>query len=164
MENMKDTLFRTARGYQIANDRKGVLTSSMEDYLEMIYRICTEKNYARVGMLSAKLHVKPSSASKMIFKLSGMGYIKYDRYGIIMLTDKGKEYGKYLLRRHNIIDAFLSFLGSGDAFRETELIEHSLGVKTVKNLDALLEFIKKYGLAEKWQEEVGGMPLGTAVK
>lgn len=153
MESMKNAEFRTARGYQIANDREGILTSSMEDYLEMIYRICTEKSYARVGMLSAKLHVKPSSASKMIFKLSGMGYIKYDRYGIIMLTEKGKEYGKYLLQRHTIIQNFLSFLGSGDAFKETELIEHSLGAKTVKNLNALLGFIKESGLAEKWEKK-----------
>ena len=153
MNKMKDTLFRTARGYQIANDREGILTSSMEDYLEMIYRICTEKSYARVGMLSAKLHVKPSSASKMIFKLANMGYINYDRYGIIMLTSKGSEYGKYLLQRHTIIQNFLSFLGSGDAFKETELIEHSLGAKTVKNLDALLEFIKECGLTEKWQKK-----------
>ena len=153
MESMKNAEFRTARGYQIANDREGILTSSMEDYLEMIYRICTEKSYARVGMLSAKLHVKPSSASKMIFKLSGTGYIKYDRYGIIMLTDKGGAYGKYLLQRHNIIENFLSFLGSGDAFKETELIEHSLSERTVKNLDALLGFIKECGLTEKWQKK-----------
>ncbi|HCR44110.1 MAG TPA: DtxR family transcriptional regulator [Ruminococcaceae bacterium] len=153
MEQKGETPFRTARGYEIADDKKGAVTSSMEDYLEMIYRICLKKGYARVGMLSSMLNVKPSSASKMIFKLSGTGYIKYDRYGIIMLTDKGGAYGKYLLQRHNIIENFLSFLGSGDAFKETELIEHSLSERTVKNLDALLGFIKECGLTEKWQKK-----------
>lgn len=134
--------FRTSRGYQIINQQEGQLSSAMEDYLEMIYRFCCKDGYTRVGKLSEGLHVKPSSASKMIFKLADMGYIKYDRYEIVQLTDIGKENGAYLLLRHNIVEEFLQFIGSENALEETELIEHSLSPSTIKSVHTLLEFFK----------------------
>lgn len=146
--------FRTSRGYQIVNQQEGELTSAMEDYLEMIYRVCSENNYTRVGKLSEMLHVKPSSASKMIFKLADMGYIKYDRYEIILLTEKGKKNGAYLLRRHNVIEEFLQTIQSDKVLEETELIEHSLGLATVTNLSAFMEFMKKNDLINKWFSEI----------
>ena len=68
MNKSPDSVFRTVRGYQLKNQKKGVLTPALEDYLEMVYRLCLEDHYARVGKLSELLHVKPSSTSKMILK------------------------------------------------------------------------------------------------
>ncbi|MEA4890994.1 MAG: iron dependent repressor, metal binding and dimerization domain protein [Peptococcaceae bacterium] len=134
--------FRTVRGYQLANQRQGQLTSALEDYLEMTCRLCLENNYARVGQLSELLNVKPSSASKMISKLAGLGYLKYDRYEIIQLTDSGWEMGQYLLKRHETIESFLALIGSSNPLEEAELVEHSLSSSTVSDLNDLLEFFK----------------------
>lgn len=141
MENKTDSVFRTYRGYQILNQKGGQLSPAMEDYLEMIYRLCTMNSYTRVGKLSELLHVKPSSASKMIFKLADVGFVKYDRYEIIQLTEEGKKAGAYLLERHNIVEEFLKLLGSS-SLEETELVEHSLSPLTVARLRALLDFFK----------------------
>lgn len=138
--NNKNSDFRTVRGYQLVNQREGKLTPALEDYLEMAYRICMENNYARVGQLSELLNVKPSSASKMISKLAGLGYLKYDRYEIIQLTDRGREIGEYLLKRHQTIESFLTLIGSSNPLEEAELVEHSLGSSTVSDLNDLLEF------------------------
>lgn len=135
--------FHTVRGYQMLNQRDGQLTPAMEDYLEMIYRICLKDGYTRVGKLSELLHVKPPSASKMIFKLSELGYIKYDRYEIIFLTDKGRKTGEFLLHRHNAVENFLKLIGITDTLEETELLEHSLNSETVSRLDALLAFFRE---------------------
>lgn len=137
-----DSDFKTVRGYQLANRKEAELTSALEDYLEMTYRLCMQNHYARVGQLSELLHVKPSSASKMIFKLADLGYVAYDRYEIIMLTDKGCQAGAYLLSRHDTIEAFLKQIGSRDPLAETELIEHFLGHTTVANLQKLLDLIR----------------------
>jgi DtxR family Mn-dependent transcriptional regulator len=134
--------FHTVRGYQMINQQGGQLTPAMEDYLEMIYRLCLQNNYARVGRLSELLHVKPPSVSKMIYKLAELGYLKYDRYEIIQLTEKGREIGAYLLDRHNTVALFLKLIGSADSLEETELIEHSLGPATLAHLTTLLEFFK----------------------
>lgn len=142
MNNNTKSDFRTVRGYQLAYQREGQLTPALEDYLEMSYRLCIENGYTRVGKLSELLHVKPSSASKMIFKLGSLDLLKYDRYGIIQLTESGREVGKYLLMRHETVESFLKLIGSSDPLEETELIEHSLGSSTVSNLITLLEFFQ----------------------
>lgn len=142
MTNPTNSDFRTVRGYQLANQREGQLTPAQEDYLEMTYRLCLENDYARVGRLSGLLNVKPSSASKMISKLAALGYLKYDRYEIIQLTDDGREIGEYLLMRHETIESFLKLIGSADPLVETELIEHSLSAATVSALTALMEFFR----------------------
>lgn len=140
MNNNINSDFRTVRGYQLVNQRKGQLTPALEDYLEMVYRLCMKNDYARVGKLSELLNVKPSSASKMIFKLADLGYLKYDRYEIILLTDSGREIGRYLLKRHKTVESFLTLIGSPNPLEETELVEHSLSPSTVSDLNDLLEF------------------------
>lgn len=140
MDKETNSDFRTVRGYQIINQKEGQLTPALEDYLEMTYRICNQSSYARVGKLSEMLHVKPSSASKMISKLAELGYLEYDKYEVILLTEKGREYGAYLLYRHQIIEQFLSLIGCNNPLEETELIEHSLSADTVENLNDLHGF------------------------
>jgi Mn-dependent DtxR family transcriptional regulator len=43
----------------------------------------------------------------MVQKLTEAGFLKYEKYGIIFLTDQGREIGEFLLKRHNIIEKFL---------------------------------------------------------
>lgn len=142
MNNSKNSDFRTVRGYQLLSRQEGQLTPALEDYLEMAYRLCTENNYTRVGKLSELLNVKPSSASKMIFKLAGLGYLKYDRYEIIQLTDDGRKIGEYLLKRHETVEKFLTLIGSSNPLEETELVEHSLSSSTVSDLNDLIEYFR----------------------
>ena len=68
--------------------------------------------------------------------------ISYKKYGVITLSDKGREIGEYLYKRHNIIEEFLKNLSDEDhdVLVETELIEHVIGEKTVENIRILNEF------------------------
>ncbi len=142
MNDNSNSDFRTVRGYQLANNREGQLTPALEDYLEMAYRLCAENGYARVGQLSELLNVKPPSVSKMIYKLTNLGYLKYERYEIIRLTERGRIIGEYLLGRHKTVESFLALLGSLNPLEETELVEHSLSPDTVSALNELLEFFR----------------------
>ena len=78
--------FYTIKGYQIQEGAE--LTPAMEDYLEMICRLMETHTVVRLGELAEVLHVKPSSASKMIRLLSETGYINAEKYGYILLTEK----------------------------------------------------------------------------
>lgn len=135
-----DPGFRTVRGYQQLGRQQGGLTPALEDYLEMISRLCLRDDYARVGRLAELLHVQPSSASKMVAKLTGRGYVRYERYEIIRLTARGREQGNFLLRRHDTVDRFLQLIGVRDSLEETELIEHSVTPVTLGRLERLLDF------------------------
>jgi len=136
--------FHTVRGYQLINQDKKLLTPAMEDYLEMIYRNSLQEGYMRINTLSELLNVKPSSATKMVQKLTELELLDYKKYGIIFLTDKGKEVGQFLLNRHNIIEKFLQTIGiSENILVETELIEHNVGDKTLQNIDILNTFFQQ---------------------
>lgn len=133
--------FYTVRGYQILDAKKNVLTSSMEDYLEMIYRICLEEDYIRVKKLAEKLNVRPSSTTKVVQKLNKFGLVKYEKYGMIQLTEEGKEIGNFLLKRHNIIESFLKKIGiKENLLKDTEMIEHDISLDTLRNIHILNEF------------------------
>ena len=137
--------FYTVRGYQLLQQNKRILTSAMEDYLEMIYRNSEKEGFLRINKLAGLLHVQASSATKMVQKLGMLGFLQYEKYGILVLTEDGKELGKYLLGRHNIIESFLKTIGiSDDLLVETELIEHNISSNTLKNLDLLNKFFARY--------------------
>ncbi|MFZ7134028.1 MAG: metal-dependent transcriptional regulator [Eubacteriales bacterium] len=137
---MNEREFYTVRGYQMLNENK--LTSSMEDYMEMIYRISKENDYIRVNQLADKLNVRPSSTTKVVQKLNKLGMIHYQRYGIIQLTEEGKEIGKFLLGRHEILEGFLKNLGIKETLlKDTEMMEHDMSLNTLKSIDLLNQFL-----------------------
>lgn len=139
--NRKDE-FYTIRGYRIKNSEKRLLTPSMEDYLEMIYRICKDDDYIRINQLASKLNVRPSSATKIVQRLKNAGMIQYEKYGTIHLTDKGIQVGGFLLKRHNVLEEFLKNIGVEDTrLRDTEMIEHNISINALKGIYILNEFL-----------------------
>lgn len=122
---------------------KNQLTPAMEDYLEMIYRNIGRVGFIRINRLAQLLNVKASSASKMVQKLGQMGLLRYERYGIITLTESGMKMGEFLLERLNIIETFLKKIGSHqNSLKEAELIEHNISVDTLNNIKTLLDFFE----------------------
>jgi len=137
--------FHTYRGYELLRQEKLQLSPSMEDYLEMIYRTCKEQGYIRITNLAQQLNVQASSATKTVQKLTEMGLLAYERYGIIQLTEEGKKIGNFLLKRHQIVETFLKNIGVKDnLLRQIEMIEHHLTVDTVRNIDILNKFFEEY--------------------
>jgi len=137
----KDKEFHTVRGYQMLNNSQSKLTSSMEDHLEMIYRICMEDGYVRINQLANKLNIQPSSTTKIVSKLGELGFVNYQKYGIVQLTDKGAETGHFLLTRHKIIEQFLKNIGIDKTLlKDTEMIEHFMSHNTLSNLHSLNKF------------------------
>lgn len=133
--------FHTARGYENINLTRKLLTPSMEDYLEMIYRCSMEEKVVRLNKIAQMLNVRDSSASRMMKKFGELSLIKYERYGVIILTEEGINIGKYLLERHNVVKKFLEYLEcKQDILEETELIEHIISSETINNIDMLNMF------------------------
>ena len=133
--------FYTQKGYELHNTDD--LTASMEDYLEMICRMLKGQDIVRIQALSENLHVKPSSASKMVNALKERGYISFQKYGYLTATPKGLEVGEYLLYRHDILHKFLCLLNhSENELEQVEKIEHFINWETIENLHLLLERLK----------------------
>jgi len=121
------------------------LTASMEDYLEMIYRLSQNTGFTRIHELSHALNVQPPSATNMVKKLSEVKLLKYEKYGVVILENEGKILGEALLRRHKIIEEFLKIIGASEEeiLEQTEKIEHTMSSSTVKCLENYINFIRK---------------------
>lgn len=120
------------------------LTASMEDYLEMIYRLSEQIGFTRIHELAKALNVQPPSATKMVQKLAELKFVNYEKYGIIILTESGKSMGKYLLKRHNIIEGFFKVLGISDnVLEQTEKVEHTISNETVEYMEDFIGFIQE---------------------
>lgn len=134
---MDETAFHTGEGYRRQSRRE--LTEAMEDYLEMICRHAPAGGYVRVSQLAQSLNVQPSSASKMAAHLRELGYVEFQRYGLVMPTQKGLETGQYLLHRHAVLVEFLQLLnGTENVLEQAEQVEHFFDRETVENLAGLV--------------------------
>lgn len=133
--------FHTFREYMKKDE--DLLTASMQDYLEMIYRLSKDSGFTRINDLSAALNVQPPSATRMVQKLAEIGTLDYEKYGVIILSSKGKRLGCYLLERHQLVEDFLKMLGvTEDILMETEKIEHTVSSQTLKCLAGFVDFFK----------------------
>ncbi|MDQ7092258.1 iron dependent repressor, metal binding and dimerization domain protein [Desulfosporosinus sp. PR] len=120
-----------------------MLTPSLEDYLEEIYRFSLSLGSVRVTDLSNRLNVALPSVTKALYKLRDESYINYERYGEIKLTDKGKKLGNYLVTRNQLLQEFLDLICSKcDFAAEAEAMEHYLSTATIDAIKTFVEFMK----------------------
>ena len=136
--------FYTARGYEISAD-KDTLTPSMEDYIEMIYRLSITSGYTRVNDLAAKLNVQPPSVTRMMKKLHEKNLLDYEKYGMIQLTEEGKRLGSFFLERHNTLEKFLILLGIKEHVqKEVEQMEHYVSWESFQVINRFVNFIEDH--------------------
>lgn len=133
-----------ARGQATGITQRGVvqiLTESMEDYMETIYRLSEEKGYVRAVDISESLNVQASSVTRMIQKLDEAGFVKYERYRNISLTPLGARYGRFLAWRDDTLKRFLRMLNADMGVNEqVEGIEHYITPDTMSLIANLLTY------------------------
>lgn len=120
-----------------------ILTPSLEDYLEELYRFSLTSDSVRVTDLSHKLAVSLPSVSKALHKLKKGEFISYQRYGEITLTEKGKHLGNFLVKRNQLLQEFLILIQTNcDIAAEAEAMEHYLSDATIRSIQAIVTFLK----------------------
>nr|WP_042339269.1 iron dependent repressor, metal binding and dimerization domain protein [Desulfosporosinus youngiae] len=121
-----------------------MLTPSLEDYLEELYRFSLSADTVRVTDLSIKLGVSLPSVTKALRKLKSGQYIYYQRYGEITLTDKGKKLGDFLVKRNQLLQEFLMLINTDcDIAAEAEAMEHYLSEATIRSIQAIVTFLNQ---------------------
>lgn len=127
---------------------RGSRTDRMEDYLEVVYELVHQKGYATTIDISEYLNVSSPSVTSMMKKLDEKGFLRYERYRGMSLTDKGIEVAKAIHKRHGILYEFFRMIGvqSDIANEDAEGIEHHLHPETLQKLQ---EFVKSHGLTEE---------------
>lgn len=117
----------------------------MEDYLEQIYIHIKKSGVARASDIAESLDVLPSSVTKMVQRLDREGYVYYERYKGLELTEKGLDFGKKLLKRHRILEEFLRIIGvkEDNIYDDVEGIEHHLSWNAIDRITDLVEVMEQ---------------------
>jgi Mn-dependent DtxR family transcriptional regulator len=120
-------------------------SQSAEDYLERIHELIEEKGYARVVDIALSLDVKQASVTSMVQKLGELGYLNYEKYRGLILTEKGRAVAQLIQKRHETLSRFFSLFGltAETQRRDIEGIEHHLSPETVDVLADLARFFEK---------------------
>ena len=119
-------------------------SQSAEDYLERIHELIEEKGYARVVDIASSLQVKQASVTSMVQKLGEAGYINYEKYRGLVLTEKGRAVARKIQKRHETLSRFFSLLGLDAETQKADIegIEHHLSPATVACLADLAQYFE----------------------
>ena len=140
-------------------------SQSAEDYLERTYELIEEKGYARVVDIASSLKVKQASVTSMVQKLGELGYLNYEKYRGLVLTEKGQEVACLIQKRHETLSRFFSLFGLSEETQRKDIegIEHHLSPATLEMLDDLAKFFedRPATLKQFLKSRAGGRPADS---
>ena len=133
---------------------KPATVSRMEDYLEVIAELVEIKGYATTIDISRYMDVSAPSVTRMLRRLDGRGYLEYEKYHGIHLTEQGAAIAEAVRQKHGTLLEFFEVLGieKGDADAGVEGIEHHLDPRAAARLRKFVSFLKsRPGVVEEFR-------------
>lgn len=121
------------------------LTASLEDYLEAIFHIITDKHAVKPRDIARRLKVSYASVTGALRSLSEKKLINYSPYDLITLTEEGVTAAKDVVRRHEILhDFFVEVLAVPEADADVAAcrMEHSIPRDIVERFVRFVEFVE----------------------
>jgi DtxR family Mn-dependent transcriptional regulator len=121
---------------------KRLLSESVEEYLDGIYRLQHEFGSVPTGEIAAYMFVSPGSATAMVKRMAEMGLVDHIPYQGIRLTEYGMRIAKQLTRAHRVLKAFF-------------VLEVGLPWSDVHELACKLEHYLDETVIDKMHEKMG---------
>lgn len=122
------------------------LSSTLEDYLQTIYRLERRDRVARPRDIADEQGVARSTVTSALQSLSERGFIDYEPYELITLTQAGRERADRLMTRHRIVREFLEQVLRLDPERAEATacnMEHAVDPEALGRFVCFLTFIKR---------------------
>ncbi|MGA9351236.1 MAG: metal-dependent transcriptional regulator [Anaerolineae bacterium] len=85
-----------------------MVTESIEEYLEAIYKLREEGQPVALSTLAECLKISPVSANEMVRKLVEQKLVLYEPYKGVSLTPAGQAQALAVIRRHRLWERFLT--------------------------------------------------------
>ena len=114
-----------------------MISKASEEYLKTMYVLKKHNGNIRVTDIAEKMNCTKPSVNKALYNLKDNGFVNYESYGTIELTQEGEELAKKILEAYDIVYLFLKEvlnLDAEDARNEAEKIKLSITDETVNKL------------------------------
>lgn len=113
------------------------LSTSIEDYLKAVFALSQAGSPASTSALADQLGVQPSSVTGMVKRLAEMGLLAHVPYRGVQLTDAGSREALRVIRRHRILETYLTErLGYAweEVHEEAERLEHTASDRLIESM------------------------------
>lgn len=117
------------------------LTAPVEDYLKTIYELESRRGSAATSDVAGVLDVAPASVTGMVRRLAAQGYLDHVPYHGVQLTEVGRRAALRTIRRHRILESYLSdVLGYpwDRVHDEAERLEHAASDELIERMAVAL--------------------------
>ncbi|UCC28752.1 MAG: metal-dependent transcriptional regulator [Phycisphaerales bacterium] len=114
-----------------------MLSASIEDYIKAIYALEVEDHKATTKKIAQRLGVKMASVTGMLKHLSAEGYVGHTPYRGVQLTENGRRIALDMIRRHRLIELFLSTtlgLTWDEVDADAEVLEHAMSDRLIERI------------------------------
>ncbi len=119
------------------------ITPAIEDYLRTIFALEEEAQPVIAARVAEEAGVSPSTMVSTLRRLEQQGYVRVERRKEIHLTGEGRKIAERILRRHFLIERFLTDLLGLDwvrAHQEAHRLEHAVSQEVEERLAKLLHY------------------------
>ncbi|WP_235297064.1 metal-dependent transcriptional regulator [Portibacter marinus] len=118
-------------------------TQTKENYLKAIYYLQQRNKTATISELAEEMQVNKSTVTEMIKKLADRGWVDYQKYKPIRLSELGQVEAAQIIRKHRLTEMFLvDIMGFGweEVHEIAEEVEHLKSESLFDRMDRLLGF------------------------
>jgi DtxR family Mn-dependent transcriptional regulator len=118
------------------------LSASTQTYLKAIWGLQEWGDEpATTSRIAERTGLAPSTVSDALRKLAEQGLVEHAPYRSVTLTPTGRTHAVAMVRRHRLIESFLSRVlhySWDEVHAEAEVLEHAVSDLLVERIDALL--------------------------
>lgn len=120
-------------------------TLTEENYLKAIFHLISAENTVTINEISKFLMVKMPTVNNMMKKFSEKGWVIYESYKPLIVTETGRKEAALIVRKHRLTEMFLvekMNFGWESVHEIAEQLEHIHSVLFFDKMDELLNFPK----------------------
>ncbi len=112
-------------------------SGNREDYLISILRLTEGERAAKTTELASFMGISPASVTEMLKILAAEGYVEYEKYKGVILTESGLNYARQIRKKHHVMENFLMNVLNVDhqtAHEEACKMEHAISEDSMLRL------------------------------
>lgn len=120
-------------------------SNTKENYLKAIYSLEENNEKISLSALSKSIGVSIPTVNNMVKRLQQEGWVLYEKYRPILLTDSGRKVAAQIVRRHRLAEMFLvqnMGLGWEEVHDIAEDLEHVNSQTFFDRIDEMLDYPK----------------------
>jgi len=122
-----------------------LISSTVENYLKALFNLANDKGEVNISDLSSNLQVSKPTANSMVKNMQQYGWVKYEKYKPLKLTELGRKEAALILRKHRLTEMYLvekMRFGWEEVHDIAEQIEHIKAPIFFDRMDELMNYPK----------------------